>query len=83
MSGSTDQTLTRELLRVQCHPFVEGIEPSYNYVPSLGAGIAFCVLFGLSLSVHTIQFIWTRTWWCSLFSIGALGEPTCQQQRNR
>jgi hypothetical protein len=70
---STDQ-LIEQLKDSSCHAYVAGIEPSYNYVPSLGAGIAFSVLFGLAMAIHTVQFIWKRMWWCSLFSIGAMGE---------
>lgn len=70
---SSDQ-VKLQLTHESCHAYVEGISPAYNYVPSLGAGIAFSVLFGLSMAIHTVQFIWKKTWWCSLFSIGAMGE---------
>lgn len=60
-------------LYVGCKAYVEGVSTSYGYIPSEGAGIAFCVLFGLSMIVHIIQFCWKRTWWCSLFSIGCIG----------
>ena len=74
MSGATNITELREQLRDSCHPYIEGIKPPYNYVPSLAAGVVFCVLFGLSGVVHTVQFIWKRNWWCSLFTIGCVGE---------
>jgi RTA1 like protein len=56
-----------------CHPYVPGLQPSYGYVPSLGAGITFCILFGLSMGVHLFQCAQTRTWWCSVFAVGCLG----------
>lgn len=71
---SSNPDLLKEQLKNTCHAYVPGIDTAYNYVPSLGAGIAFSVLFGLSMALHTVQFIWKRTWWCSLFTIGAMGE---------
>ncbi|KAJ5551043.1 hypothetical protein N7461_005741 [Penicillium sp. DV-2018c] len=61
-------------LGIGCPAYIEGIEAPYGYVPSLGAGIAFCTLFGLSMILHTIQFTWKRQWWASVFSIGCLVE---------
>ncbi|KAJ5130498.1 uncharacterized protein N7515_006537 [Penicillium bovifimosum] len=61
-------------LGIGCPAYIEGIPAPYGYVPSLGAGIAFCVLFGLSMILHTIQFTWKRQWWASVFSIGCLVE---------
>lgn len=63
---------SRDLLQ-GCPAYIPGIDTSYGYVPSLGAGIAFCALFGTSMLLHTAQFCWKRTWWCSVFSIGCLG----------
>ena len=83
MSAAFNQTISNELLKSQCHAYLEGYNPPYNYVPSLGAGIAFCILFGLSMAAHTVQFIWMRTWWCSLFSIGALSKPPNTDSRER
>ena len=60
-------------LFIGCKAYVEGYDTSYGYIPTKAAGIAFCVLFGLSMFVHVAQFCWKRTWWCSLFSIGCLG----------
>jgi len=57
-----------------CHPFVPGLQPSYGYVPSLGAGITFCILFGLSMGAHLFQCAQTSTWWCSVFAVGCLVE---------
>ena len=61
-------------LSMGCHAKIEGVNTSYGYVPTLGAGIAYCTLFGLSMILHTIQFCWKRTWWCSVFSIGCMGK---------
>lgn len=61
-------------LQDSCHAYIPGLETSYNYVPSLAAGVLFCVLFGLSMVVHIVQFTWKRTWWCSVFAIGCLVE---------
>ncbi|KAJ5760904.1 hypothetical protein N7520_008060 [Penicillium odoratum] len=64
----------RMALTTGCHAKIEGINTSYGYVPHLSAGIAFCVLFGLSMIVHTIQFCWKRQWWCVVFSVGCMVE---------
>ncbi|OQD71500.1 hypothetical protein PENPOL_c001G06023 [Penicillium polonicum] len=61
-------------LQSGCHAYIEGVDTSYGYVPSLGAGIAYCALFGLSMILHTIQFTWKRQWWASVFSVGCLVE---------
>lgn len=66
--------MSGQQLFLGCHAKIEGIGTSYGYVPTLGAGIAFCVLFGLSMIAHTAQFWWKRTWWASVFSIGCLVE---------
>jgi hypothetical protein len=66
--------MDRQSLFIGCHAKIEGIDTSYGYVPTLGAGIAYCVLFGISMILHTVQFCWTRTWWASVFSIGCLVE---------
>ena len=57
---------------------------SYSYVPSLGSGIAFCVLFGLSTIAHVFQAALIkvpgtekgsgRQWWMLVFAVGALTE---------
>lgn len=59
-------------LYVGCKAY-NGIQTSYGYVPSKGAGVAFCVLFGLSMITHIAQFWWKRTWWCSVFAVGCFG----------
>lgn len=61
-------------LLVGCHALVPGVRTSYGYVPTQGAGIAYLVLFGLSMILHIIQMCWKRTWWTSVFAIGCLVE---------
>ncbi|KAJ5467697.1 hypothetical protein N7475_005449 [Penicillium sp. IBT 31633x] len=61
-------------LGLGCSAYIEGIGTSYGYIPTLSAGIAFCTLFGLSGILHTVQFIWKRQWWASVFSVGCLVE---------
>ncbi|KAJ5611354.1 RTA1-domain-containing protein [Penicillium lagena] len=56
-----------------CHALGEWKTP-YDYVPWKAAGVVFVLLFGLSGVVHMVQFCWKRTWWCSVFTIGCLGE---------
>lgn len=60
-------------IRTGCFPtLVPQIKNDYGYQPSLGAGIAFDVLFGLALIGHIIQAIRFRRWTSTLFAIGAL-----------
>ncbi|KAL2030267.1 hypothetical protein VTO58DRAFT_107621 [Aureobasidium pullulans] len=47
---------------------------AYGYVPSLAAGIVYCVLFGLSMFFHVFQAIKTRALWNLVFAIGCLTE---------
>ncbi|CRL17754.1 RTA1 like protein [Penicillium camemberti] len=61
-------------LQYGCPAYIEGVGTSYGYIPSLGAGIAYCALFGLSMILHTVQFTWKRQWWASVFSVGCLVE---------
>ncbi|KAJ5541486.1 hypothetical protein N7494_006562 [Penicillium frequentans] len=61
-------------LTVGCHAKIEGVGTSYGYVPHLSAGIVFCVLFGLSMIAHTVQFCWKRQWWCVVFTLGCMVE---------
>ncbi|KAI2792759.1 hypothetical protein POX_b02802 [Penicillium oxalicum] len=63
-----------QILGQGCHAKIPGIHTSYGYVSSLGAGIAFCTLFGLTMVAHTVQFCWKRTWWCAVFTVGAFVE---------
>ncbi|RKL00454.1 hypothetical protein BFJ68_g12726 [Fusarium oxysporum] len=79
MSNNTEASgpLTQEqvdALRSGCHSLIKGIDTSYGYVPTLGAGIAFCALFGLSLLGHSVQFIRKRQWTSFAFAVGALTE---------
>ncbi|KAI2995018.1 hypothetical protein CBS147346_10168 [Aspergillus niger] len=57
-----------------CHAYVDGVSTSYGYVPSLAAASTFVALFGASMLGHAVQMVWFRTWWCSVFSLGCLGE---------
>ncbi|KAJ5132490.1 hypothetical protein N7448_006648 [Penicillium atrosanguineum] len=66
--------MDKQELLVGCHAKVPGVGTSYGYVPTLGAGIAYVVLFGLSMMLHTVQMCWKRTWWTSVFAIGCLVE---------
>ncbi|KAH0160356.1 RTA1 like protein, partial [Aureobasidium melanogenum] len=47
---------------------------AYGYVPSLAAGIVYCVLFGLSMIAHTFQAVKTRALWNLVFAVGCLTE---------
>ncbi|KAJ6120122.1 RTA1-domain-containing protein [Penicillium sp. IBT 18751x] len=67
-------TTPNDNLFIGCKAYVDGIQTSYGYVPSKAAGIAFCVLFGLSMIAHIVQFCWKRTWVYSVFAIGCLVE---------
>lgn len=69
-----------------CYPFNPNFLPGYGYVPSLGAGIAFCVLFTIALLAHCLYGILNRRWANYLLAVGALGEligwsgRTCSSQ---
>lgn len=64
----------KKALSLTCHALIPGIDPPYGYQPSLAAGIVFCVLFGLSMLVHTVQALWKRNWWCFTFVVGCISE---------
>lgn len=67
----------RKQMQMGCHDYIEGLGTPYGYAPSLAAGIVFLVLFGLTMVGHTIQMVWKRTWWCSVFAVGSLSkQPT-------
>ncbi|KAJ5684121.1 uncharacterized protein N7477_000466 [Penicillium maclennaniae] len=66
--------MDKQELLVGCHALIPGVGTSYGYVPTLGAGIAYLVLFGLSMILHIIQMCWKRTWWTSVFAVGCLVE---------
>ena len=77
----SDQTLTPQQqmlqqLRIGCHGYIDGLNTSYGYVPSLAAGIVFLVLFGLSMIAHTVQCVWKRTWWTMVFTVGCMSTLT-------
>ncbi|CAL00643.1 sphingoid long-chain base transporter RSB1 [Aspergillus awamori] len=76
MSGlnTTAEYEFKKQLTYGCHAKIDGYGTSYGYVPSLAAGIVFCVLFGLSMLLHTLQLVWKRTWWCSVFVLGCITE---------
>lgn len=60
-------------IRTGCFPtLIPQIRNDYGYWPSLGAGIAFDVLFGLALIGHVVQAIRFRRWTSALFATGAL-----------
>ncbi|KAH6869136.1 RTA1 like protein-domain-containing protein [Thelonectria olida] len=63
-----------DALKKGCRSLIPGIDTSYGYVPTLGVGIAFCALFGLSLLGHFAQFIRKRHWTSFAFGLGALTE---------
>lgn len=70
-----DPNLWNQILHIRtgCFPqLLPQIKNDYGYWPSLGAGIAFDVLFGLALIGHVIQAIRFRRWTSILFAIGAL-----------
>ncbi|GAA82116.1 RTA1 domain protein [Aspergillus luchuensis IFO 4308] len=52
---STAEYEFKKQLTYGCHAKIDGYGTSYGYVPSLAAGIVFCVLFGLSMLLHTLQ----------------------------
>ena len=60
-------------LRKGCYPdLIDGVDPSYGYRPTLGAGIAFDVLFGICIIGHLIQLIRFRRWTSGLMMVGAI-----------
>lgn len=59
--------------RVGCVAWDPRLQAAYGYRPSIVAGVVFVVLFGGSMLLHTVQTIWKRHWWQSVFAIGALG----------
>ena len=66
--------------RVQgCVAYESSVDPSYGYRPSIVAGIVFVVVFFLTMSAHCVQTTIKRTWWYSLFAVGALGKLFLQE----
>jgi hypothetical protein len=74
MSGN--QTEIQALIQDGCYPFDISLygQTPYGYVPSTAAGIVFCALFGLSMTIHIFLTAWSRLWWTSVFAIGALSK---------
>lgn len=63
-----------DVLKKGCHDLIAGYDTSYGYVPTFGAGIAFCVLFLLSTFAHVFQFARARRWTSLTFALGAMTE---------
>jgi hypothetical protein len=61
-----------DVLKKGCHDLIAGYDTSYGYVPTFGAGIAFCVLFLLSTFAHVFQFARARRWTSLTFALGAM-----------
>lgn len=59
--------------RVNCVAYIDGIDGPYGYTPRFAAGVVFCVLFGISMLLHTYTSVRYRTWWQLVFAVGALG----------
>ena len=64
--------------RASCVAQIEGDVGTYGYQPSLGAGIAFCVLFGGSMLAHTFVSMKYKTYWQLVFSVGAVSENSSE-----
>ncbi|KAL8703896.1 MAG: hypothetical protein Q9201_002947 [Fulgogasparrea decipioides] len=57
-----------------CSSFDPTNPPNYDYTPSLAAGIAFVILFGITTVAHLALTILTRRWWFLVFILGGFGE---------
>jgi hypothetical protein len=64
-----------------CHAPTSGISSMYGYDPTLAAGIAICLLFGLSFSAHVIRGIQLCRWTSFMCILGALSETSKCDQR--
>lgn len=60
-----------------CIAFFKSAGP-YHYLPSLGAAIAFTILFTLSGTHHMISSIRARRWWQLVFTVGCIGPYSFQ-----
>ncbi|KAF9640814.1 putative rta1 domain protein [Lasiodiplodia theobromae] len=60
--------------RQGCTQLMPNVPTSYDYVPHLSAGIAFCVLFSLSMTGHIVQGVRKRNWTSYVLATGALTE---------
>ncbi|SPO01740.1 related to YER185w, Rta1p [Cephalotrichum gorgonifer] len=58
-------------LLVGCQELIPGLANAYGYVPSLGAGIAFSVLFALTGGGHLFRSIQHRRWTSYLLTISS------------
>jgi len=66
--------ISPDINRDICVAPINGNTGVHGYDPSLAAGLAFCVLFGLSMLAHTFTSFRYRTWWQLVFSVGAICE---------
>jgi hypothetical protein len=60
----------------------------FRYDPNLSAAVFFILLFTAAASLHTYQYIVTKTWFFTAFIVGcwcksALASPTLSQDTNR
>jgi hypothetical protein len=46
--------------------------PLYQYTPSTGASILFCILFLFTTILHFVQMVKTKTWFLTAFVLGGL-----------
>lgn len=76
MSNATDDAMKQALIEIKkgCHAYQPDIRTSYGYVPSLAAGIVFCILFAVPLFYHTFQSIRLRATVSILLALGALSK---------
>lgn len=57
-----------------CHAFIPGVSTAYGYLPTLSAGIVYCILFFLSFAIHFIRGIQYHRWTSYCLTVGALTE---------
>lgn len=46
----------------------------FPYNPSLGAGYAYLIMFGISAAVHLVLMVLYRSWYFIPFILGCIGE---------
>ncbi|KAL2834678.1 RTA1 like protein-domain-containing protein [Aspergillus pseudoustus] len=63
-----------EDLQDGCQAWIDGVDNIYHYVPSLGAGGAFTVLFFLSAAAHLGRYAFVRLTTSLLLALGAIIE---------
>ena len=66
-----------------CVAYESSVDPSYGYRPSIVAGIVFVVVFFLTMVAHCVQTTIKRSWWYSLFAVGALGKLFLQERQRK